>query len=274
MPLFLCNGSIQRIAFQLKTIAAMITVTEFTLFKSYAESILHGYTDRRGGTGSAPFDSLNVRFGIGDDDKNVEANRGLIAQTLGVSIDQIFSANQNHGVNVYHAGSSQACRESAYGEIEETDAIITDTRGVMPFIQVADCQGLLLFDPVRKAVAAIHAGWRGLVQGIIPKTVEALKQTFGTNPADLIAGISPSLGPCCARFSHREQEFPSLFQPFFVGEDRVDLWRAAEAQLNAAGLARSRIENARVCTCCSVERFFSYRRAAETGRFAVFIMLS
>ncbi len=97
------------------------------------------------------------------------------------------------------------------GKAESGDAMITDAPGQSLVIQTADCQAVLIYDPVRKAVANIHSGWRGSIQNIIGLTVQAMIKEFDSDPKNLLAGIGPSLGPCCAEFIHYRTEIPKAF---------------------------------------------------------------
>ncbi len=137
-------------------------------------------------------------------------------------------------------------------------------------------------DPVRPAVAAIHAGWRGAAGGIVPATVAALHDIYGADPARLRAGIGPTIGPCCfevgpeviARFSETPSFGPDLVLPGRGDRAHLDLPAAIEGQLRAAGVRAENIERASLCTRCQNGRFFSYRaEGPDAGRFAAFIGL-
>jgi hypothetical protein len=151
----------------------------------------------------------------------------------------------------------------------EGDAMVTSIPGIMPVIQVADCQAVVVHDPVRQVVANIHSGWRGSVGNIVGKTVAAMKQTFGCRPADMVAGIGPSLGPCCAEFIHYRTEIPPALWRHRIGERHFDFWSMSLAQLKDSGLAEEHVRIAGVCTRCRTDLFYSYRAEKTTGRFAV-----
>jgi purine-nucleoside/S-methyl-5'-thioadenosine phosphorylase / adenosine deaminase len=224
----------------------------------------YAFFDRHGGEGRAPYSSRNISFGVGDDDKIVERNREMVKQSLG--LDRLVSAQQVHGNRIYcHAGDSLEGRE-----IEGVDALLTRKPGVGLMIQQADCQAVLLYDPVRRAIAAIHCGWRGSVNGVIAKTVLSMRDFFGTDPEDLLAAVSPSLGPCCAEFINYKKELPEEFTRFQVRDRYFDFWQITRWQLAACGLKASAVTVAGICTVCSPD-YFSYRRACRrangnTGR--------
>ncbi|OQX20559.1 MAG: copper oxidase [Desulfobulbaceae bacterium A2] len=226
---------------------------------------------RHGGVSSFPYNTLNLSYGVGDDQQAVAHNRSLLKHTLGIT--RLVSARQVHGtgVRVITAAAAEDI------EVADCDALITALPGVGLMIQQADCQGILLHDPGRRVVAAIHAGWRGSVANIIAETIAVLSGRFQSDPHDLRAIVSPSLGPCCAEFVNHRQELPPSFSPCQVRPNHFDFWRLSREQLVAAGLTSQRIEATEQCTRCGKD-FFSYRRArqqgrAETGRQASVIAL-
>ena len=158
--------------------------------------------------------------------------------------------------------------------------MITKTPGTCVVVQVADCVPVLLFDPVKKVIAAVHAGWRGTMKEIARKTVEMMKQEFDCDPQDMIGGIGPSIGPCCFEvqknvfhlaniiYSAREAVVIKRREKTFI-----NLWQANKIQLQRAGLLESNIELTELCTACETEEFFSARKEGKTGRFVCGIAL-
>ena len=136
----------------------------------------------------------------------------------------------------------------------------------------------VIYDKKNQAVAAIHNGWRGSVQNIVGKTVERMVVAFGSEPHDLVAGVGPSLGPCCSEFIHHSQELPDSFRSFQVQKNYFDFWQISKSQLMKAGLQPDKIKMTKICTACSPD-FFSYRRAKKrkgngvTGRNCSIIAL-
>jgi hypothetical protein len=127
----------------------------------------------------------------------------------------------------------------------------------------------------------VHAGWKGLAQNISREAIGVMKSVYAVNPAKILVGIAPSLGPCCAFFSDPEKELPDEFHPFIDKKKRVDLWGFSLQQLQKAGIKKEHIELARVCTQCnggpdieSRGRFYSFRgEKGITGRFGAVISL-
>ena len=227
----------------------------------------HGFTTRRGGASRAPFESLNLGDGVGDDTTSVERNWSTLQREAGVSFARV---RQVHGDRVVVA-------TAAPGPLEEADAIVSTHRGVAACVLVADCVPILIGDPRSGAVAAVHAGWRGTLAHAAARAVEALAKEVGASPGDLLAAIGPAIGPCCYEVG------PDVAQAFREGicisvaeqrsgSSRLDLWLANEIVLRKAGLDRERIEVLGRCTCCDSETFFSHRRDhGRTGRQVGFI---
>jgi YfiH family protein len=230
--------------------------------------ISHGFFTRRGGVSTGPYRSLNLSFSVGDRPAAVRQNRLLVQQALGGL--SLAEAAQVHGSREVLIPSPD--RDTG-PEIAPADILITAQPGVGLLIRQADCQAVMLYDPVRRVVANVHCGWRGQVQNILGQAVGRLQKIFGTRPGDLYAVIGPSLGPCCAEFRHFHQEFPPHLWAYQVRPTYFDLWRLSRDQLAAAGLQPQRIETAGVCTRCRAEEFYSYRREGLTGRQGAVIAL-
>jgi purine-nucleoside/S-methyl-5'-thioadenosine phosphorylase / adenosine deaminase len=226
----------------------------------------HGVFNRNGGVSQAPWVSHNVSFRVGDKPEHVRANRASIKKKLGCSI--LVSARQVHDSRIYILKEKPATDL----EVDGFDALITDVAGVGLMIQQADCQAVMLFDRENKAVGIAHAGWRGSVADILPKTVSAMGHTYNTKAANLTAAISPSLGPCCAEFIHYRRELPESFYDYQVRPNYFDFWAISHDQLCNVGVKSENIHTANMCTCCNPD-YFSYRRDGETGRCASVIGL-
>jgi polyphenol oxidase len=223
-----------------------------------APDLIQATFDRHHGTSVAPFASLNCSFGVGDQAETVQTNRNKIKHTLG--INRLMSARQVHGDQIFWIQETPDHDQ----EIDGIDALMTDRRDVGLMIQHADCQAILLHDPVRSAIAAVHCGWRGSVIGIIKKTVRMMNACYQSHPKDILAGISPSLGPCCAEFINHHQELPASFLAFQQCRSYFDFWQISRSQLMDAGIQPEKISIAATCTCCNTD-FFSYRRTSRKG---------
>jgi YfiH family protein len=242
---------------------------QFPLLEKFS-GLRHGVFTRDGGSGATPRRGLNVSLGAGDSERDVRQNRDRIARAMG--IDSLLFARQTHGTRilVYRNGLTPEGVDPA-GPPAQGDALVTDAPNRLLVIQVADCQPVMIYDPTLRVIANVHSGWRGSIRNILGRTVAVMAETFGCRPGDLVAGIGPSLGPCCAEFVHYRSEIPSRYWPYKDPLDRFDFWAMSVDQLTGAGLDRNRIDVSRLCTRCRTDLFFSYRGERDTGRFAAVI---
>ncbi len=245
---------------------------QFTHMAACAD-IRHGIFTRNGGSSPPPFNSLNIGRGIGDDDSGVEANRRAIGRCFRGA--ELVYARQVHGRQVINLADYPAMQRANPHPAEPLvgDAMVTDQPQKYLVIQVADCQAVLLYEPVRQVAANVHCGWRGSIQNIIGRTVETMVNRFECNPRNIIAGIGPSLGPCCAEFINYKAEIPQAFWNYKDFNNHFDFWSISSEQLVQAGLSAKNIESSRICTRCCADEFFSYRSEKTTGRFAAVIGL-
>lgn len=246
--------------------------------------VVHGFTTRTGGVSNEPYISLNMAFHVGDELENVRTNRSLACKALDINPAELVAGKQVHGDNIAIVdGKNMGKGALSYVDaLPDIDALVTGTRGLPLSSYYADCVPLFLLDPVHKVVALAHAGWKGTVLKIGQKTVNRMTQNFGTDPAKCLAGIGPSIGPCCYEVDDRvisplRQEFPffkEFIDDFSPGRWRLNLWEANRRTLLEAGLLAGNIETASICTSCHPEAFFSYRaQAGNTGRMASLLML-
>jgi hypothetical protein len=269
----------------------------FLEFEKFAKlpGITHGIFTRNTGVSTDPFRSLNISFGVGDDDLNVRRNREIISKCLNeedlVFADQVhgsrvmvFSKDNNHPITF----DSDLCEEVEPSEIFRKqmgvnhpdsehkpvgDALVTNVRKKVLVIQVADCQSIIMYDPVRQVVANVHSGWRGSINNIIGLTIKVMNKSFGCNAGDIVAGIGASLGPCCAEFVNYEKEIPKKYWKYKDNNDHFDFWSLSCDQLCRAGVLIDNVNLSRLCTKCNIDRFFSFRGEGDTGRFASVIGL-
>lgn len=233
--------------------------------------LVHGVFGRSGGVSAPPFDSLNVSHGGGDDAQCVNVNRAIISSWAGGI--PLAAVHQVHGRGVHVFNRSDRPAGGPEEPPPEADAAVTGAAGLALLVQVADCQPVLVYDPRRRVVANVHSGWRGSIANVIGRTVAVMTDAFGCRPMDMVAGIGPSLGPCCAEFINYEREIPAPFHAYRCGDHHFDFWAISRAQLTAAGVPDSQIETGGICTRCRPDLFFSYRREHRTGRFGAVIGL-
>ena len=233
------------------------------------------FTTRAGGTSTAPRASLNLGAATGDDPDRVRANRTRLADALGFDAVRAVALRQVHGSAVYlpdgHGG-----RDSFTGSLDglaDADAVATGHRGIALAVMGADCPTVLAWSADGSRIAAAHAGWRGLVAGVLEAAIAAIADDDGVGAVR--AAVGPHIGPCC--YPVGEDVRTVLADRFGAGVRRgaaVDLGACCEAALAGAGVRRDRIAHVGGCTACEEGHFFSYRRdGAETGRQAGIIWI-
>lgn len=233
---------------------------QFPIFSDFPW-LFHGCFTRKGGVSTGPFHGLNAGLSSGDAPEAVEENRRLILEESGG--DELVILSQVHGDTIHIHGTGHASKTPV-----EADAVITDTPGAMLSILTADCQPIMLVDPVKRVVANVHSGWRGSVQNVVGKTVSKMQESFGSLPRDIRAAIGPSLGPCCAEFVHYRKELPRSFYTHRVGSNHFDFWAITRDQLCNAGVSAGKIKASLACTRCEHDEYYSYRDRKVTGRMA------
>ena len=281
--------------------------------------LLHAFSTRGGGASKGPAAGLNLGFTESDSRKNVEHNQRLFFKRLEADLILLASVRQVHSAAIYLVvrGRSRKIEYLPSGFTPATksgdrqsagDALMTDEKGILLSVRVADCLPVLLADVRRRAVAAIHAGWRGMLHSIVEKGVGEMRRVFGSRPQDLVAALGPSIRACCyevgeevrdafcGRFPHGDAFFQPVSQerlnqppalphvlsflpvnpPGHGADDdkkyRLDLVAAARAQLRSAGVSPSNIEVADFCTACRTDLFFSHRKeGSRTGRMLAVI---
>ncbi len=243
--------------------------------------LVHFVTTRKGGVSTNGDASLNLGFHNSDTIANVLTNRGLLADAVGIPLNGFTHQVQVHSatvtvVNLSHKGMGSISQEDA---IQQNDGMVTATKGICLMSKSADCVPILLYDPVAHVAAALHAGWKGMVQNIAANGVAKMVE-LGSNPTNIIAGIGPSNGPCCYEVGTDVEE--AVFAHFgnFDGllvagkgvRRHLNQWEANRRQLITAGLLPENIEVAAMCSQCNHHEFFS-ARMGHSGRFVAGIML-
>lgn len=208
--------------------------------------------------------------------------RKRVCDILGVPFDSLTSPEQVHGGEVLplEPGDVGRGRDGRQTAVQFVDGLITDMPGVPLIILSADCPLVMLYDPDRPAIGAVHASWRGTVAFAAANLVRQMIRSYGSDPARMKAAISPSAGACCyevgphvRRVARTRLPDADACFPEKNGRVHFDLWRANQSQLLAAGVPQSNIEIAGLCSICD-QRFWSHRRdGPDAGRFALFVSL-
>jgi YfiH family protein len=260
--------------------------------------LVHGFSTRVGGTsvlGSGER-TLNLGFTDWDARENVQKNRQAFRSAIGAGDATLVLLQQFHSaVTLFIAEPPQEARRA--------DAAFANSRGILLGVQTADCLPILLVDLKKRAVAAIHAGWRGTLARIAEKTVGEMRMHFGSKPGDILAALGPAIGGCCyevgtelvTEFTSQFADAEQYFDELRTGEEpnplewlnmmppghqppprnvRLDLRQANRSQLLAAGLADPNVFASDLCTACHTDLFFSYRKdRAKSGRLLAVIGL-
>ena len=196
------------------------------------------------------------------------------------TVQTVVSVTQVHGTDVLVVDRSVSGAPTFEGG---WDALVTDQPGVLLTVRTADCVPVLIHDPVRGIVAAVHVGWRGAVAGIVPKTLAVMARRFGSQPASLRVGIGPSVGSCCyevdepvlGRLRDSYADWRSLVQETGQGTARLNLRGLVRGQAQVAGVREDGILSVSLCTICHPDLFHSYRRDGSVrGTMVSGIMLA
>jgi len=233
----------------------------------------HAVFTRLGGFSRPPFASLNVGATVGDDPAAVHGNRRIVFAEMGLSPDEVVTCYQVHSAVVAPVGLRHG------GQVLPATDGLMSADPVALFLRFADCVPIILYDPVRRAVALVHAGWRGTAAGIAIVGVARMAEQYGSRPGDILACIGPSIGPCCYRVGDDFIRAMAAHRPaaeeYIARRDGAlyaDLWEMNRRQLLDAGVAQ--VEAARICTACRNDEFFSHRGdGGRTGRFAAIVRL-
>jgi YfiH family protein len=258
----------------------------YRLWQHYPE-IVNVTSTRWGGASQNAFSNLNLSFRVGDDEAVVTKNRQKFSETAGFELNQVVAAQQVHGDQIVIVSEADAGRGALSWEsgIPATDGLITTVPHLPLLIQTADCAAISFYDPHHRVIAALHTGWRGLVQGIVPKMIAKLQTTFNTDPSTLLVTLSPMIHTCCYEVddlvqAHVLRSFGEQGRQFCKPSTRpnhyyFDLPQALLFQLTTLGINPIHIESSPACTAHPESTFFSHRRdQGQTGRMGTIIMMN
>jgi YfiH family protein len=242
--------------------------------------LVHGVFTRLGGVSRPPWASLNLGSTVGDDPRAVQRNHELIWNALRLDGARACTVWQVHGADAVVATPPPVATPNGWRWLARADGLVTDRPGLPLVMRFADCVPIFLYDSVRGAIGLAHAGWRGTVAGVGPSTVHAMQRAFGSQPADIWAGLGPSIGPECYRVGVEVVaavrgsfgDVEGLVGQAEDGSAHLDLWAANRLALERAGVEQ--IEVAGLCTACHTDEFYSHRaERGRTGRFGAVLAL-
>lgn len=250
------------------------------------KQINHLFTTRFGGVSEGIYSSMNLSYTRGDRREAVDENYRRVAAVLGCNVEDMVCSDQTHTTNLRVVGRADCgkgtVREKDY---QDVDGLLTDEPGVYLATFYADCVPLYFVDTKRKAVALAHSGWRGTVARMGQCVVQKMQDAYGTEPADIVAAIGPSICQACYEVSEDVADaFAAAFQK--LGQEReiliskddgkyqLDLWRANEIVLVEAGIPKEQIQTTDLCTCHNSRFLFSHRAShGRRGNLGAFLGL-
>jgi YfiH family protein len=241
--------------------------------------VRHGFSTRLGGVSTGHCATMNISTTRGDDPAAVEENRRRIAKAIGVRAEDMTYTNQTHTTNVAVVEAKDRGKR-----FMETDGMVTNVPEICLVTFYADCVPLFFVDPVHRAIGLSHSGWRGTVGKMGKVTVERMREEYGTDPAQVVAAIGPSICQDCYEVSEDVIEkfrenfdkalWPELFYEKADGKYQLNLWRANQAVLAEAGVPRENIAVTNLCTHCNPDILFSHRSTGTArGNLSAFLAL-
>lgn len=245
--------------------------------------VKHGFSTRLGGVSTGDCATMNISTTKGDAPEAVEENKRRLAGALGVKVEDFTFTYQTHTTNV------AVVREEDRGtRFMETDGMVTNVPGICLVTFYADCVPLYFVDPVKKVIGLSHSGWRGTVHKMGKVTVEKMAEVYGTNPADVVAAVGPSICQDCYEVSedviakfrdsfeecHWQQLFYQKEEQREAGKYQLNLWKANELVLKKAGIPKDQIAVTNLCTHCNPNVLFSHRATGgKRGNLSAFLAL-
>jgi hypothetical protein len=246
--------------------------------------VQHAFTTRLGGVSTGDFQTLNLSFTRGDAAESVQENYRRLSEALSLEYGSFVCSDQTHTTNVIRVGREDAGNGILFPrKYADVDGMITNERGVTLVTFYADCVPLYFVDPVHGAIGLSHSGWRGTVGRMGAVTLAAMKREFGTNPADVVCAIGPSICQDCYEVGAEVAEkfyaeFPEWGEKILWdkknGKYQLNLWKANEIVLTEAGVKPEHLAVTNICTCCNPGLLFSHRAShGRRGNLAALLSL-
>lgn len=248
--------------------------------------VRHLFSTRLGGVSEGIFASMNLSYTRGDRKEAVDENYRRIAAVLGCSVEDIVCSDQTHTTNLKVVGRDDGGKGiTRRRDYHDVDGLLTDEPGIVLATFYADCVPLYFVDTKHRAIALAHSGWRGTVARMGQCVVEKMRESYGTDPEDIVAAVGPSICQECYEVSEDVAEaFYKEFRKEGQGQEillakgggkyQLDLWRANEIVLAEAGVLPSRIQVTDLCTCHNSAYLFSHRAShGRRGNLGAFLGL-
>jgi hypothetical protein len=252
------------------------TELRYYQFDIFSKNVLNAVFTRQGGVSPDPWASLNLGGSVGDDAAHVAANRVRVFEALGRKPASIHDVWLVHGTDIVYADAPRPLDAPS----PKADILFTDNPEVSLFMRFADCVPLLFHDPKKNVIGIAHAGWMGTLQGVAGTAIKGMQEHYGSDPADVVAGIGPSIGvdhyevgeEVAAKFEAQHSAHAEHILQRRDGSVYLDLWTANARQLKDAGVEQIQVSG--ICTACNTNDWFSHRaEKGKTGRFGALMAL-
>ena len=235
------------------------------------------FTTKLGGKSKGKVEGLNLGFRVGDDEKSVISNYRTVADDMGFDFCSIVASKQEHTNNIKIVTNSDRGKGvTQKSDIEATDGLVTGEKNLPLVVFSADCYPVLLADKEKKAVAAVHSGWKGTLLDISGCAVRIMIEEFGIKPENIIAAVGAGIAPCCFE---TKADVAEKFDARYIASEKdesfyINLPLMISDSLKKAGILEENIHISGKCTVCENDIFYSYRSQREkTGRLGAFISL-
>ncbi len=244
-----------------------------TLLRPYI-SLLHAFSTKQGGYSKSKYFGNNLAFHVNDDLETVKKNHIYFSKELGYPSDRLVHMNQIHGNSIVIINSNTDLKP-----IPQCDAIITNLKNTPLMVLVADCIPILIYDPVKEVVSAVHAGRTGIFSKILPNTIQKMKENYKSELRDLLIVLGPSIHQCCYEVGSdvKKETIKNGYEYAIETKDSkyyLGLEHIVSRQLEEIGIKVNQIEYSSYCTSCNNDMFYSYRAEKNVcGRFCGLIML-
>jgi YfiH family protein len=239
----------------------------FNILNKYKDKLTHGFFLKKGGVSTGIHSSLNFRKAGNDSIENVFKNTEIVKKEL--KLNKVYKASQAHTDNILILDNNNKLKyEIEKLNDEEYDSYVTNEKEISTVITTADCNPIVIYDPVKNVVANVHSGWKGTIKQIYLKTIKLMNEKFNCNYKDIIVCIGPSINKCC--FCSSDLQFKKQFTDIWPnegeyivtkenGEFYIDLPYIIKKDLITLGLRKENIVLSNICTVCNSDICFSYR---------------
>ncbi len=250
-----------------------IEYLKFRILEKYSNKLKHCITLRHGGVSTGVYKSLNFRTALNDKYENVEKNLSYITSLLDIDKNNVYKAKQDHTDNILilDNNNKDSYKFSNLSK-DRYDGYIVCEKDINTLVTTADCNPIIIYDPILNIFANVHSGWKGTLKRISLKAVKIMNEKFGSNYKDLIVCIGPSIRSCC--FTSKEEDFKNKFVDVFKDEKEYiykdkeeryhfDLIQVITKDFLNIGIKKENIVDCGICTCCNEDSFYSYRKATQ-----------